>query len=85
MDAVASLLRLTPEEKAKIEAATSGTGLLATFNGQRRVWLDLFDKVSPDEHAMAHSTPRTAGMQRRRVRYLEQALAAANGRILEAV
>jgi hypothetical protein len=34
----------------------------------------LFEKVSPDEHAMAHSTPRTAETQRRRVRYLEHAL-----------
>jgi hypothetical protein len=78
VDAVASVLRLTVEEKAKIEAATSGTGLLATNNGTRRVWLDLFDKVSPDEHAMAHTTPRTAETQRRRVRYLEHAL---NGQV----
>ena len=41
-------------------------GLLATFNGTRRVWLDLFDKVRPDEHAMAHTTPRTAEKKRRR-------------------
>jgi hypothetical protein len=75
VDAVTSLLRLTSEEKAKIEAATSGTGLLATFNGTRRVWLDLFEKVSPDEHAMAHTTPRTAETRRRRIRYLEAALA----------
>ena len=74
VDAVASVLRLTTEEKVKIEAATSGVGLLATFNGTRRAWLDLFEKVSPDEHAMAHSTPRTADTQRRRVRYLEHAL-----------
>ena len=74
VDAVASVLRLTTEEKVKIEAATSGVGLLATFNGTRRAWLDLFEKVSPDEHAMAHSTPRTAETQRRRVRYLEHAL-----------
>jgi hypothetical protein len=74
VDAVASVLRLTTEEKVKIEAATSGVGLLATFNGTRRAWLDLFEKVSPDEHAMAHSTPRTAETQRRRVRYLEHAM-----------
>jgi hypothetical protein len=74
VDAVASVLRLTTEEKVKIEAATSGVGLLATFNGTRRAWLDLFEKVSPDEHAMAHSTARTAETQRRRVRYLEHAL-----------
>jgi hypothetical protein len=80
VDAVASVLRLTTEEKAKIEAATSGVGLLATFNGTRRAWLDMFEKVSPDEHAMAHSTPRTAETQRRRVRYLEQILAA-NGHV----
>ena len=58
----------------KIESATSGTGLLATFNGTRRVWLDLFDKVSPDEHAMAHTTPRTAETRRRRIHYLEPLL-----------
>jgi hypothetical protein len=81
VDAVASVLRLTAEEKSKIEAATSGTGLLATFNGTRRVWLNLYDKVSPDEHAMAHTTPRTAETQRRRVRYLEQALA--NGHVAD--
>lgn len=80
VDAVASVLRLTAEEKAKIEAATSGTGLLATFNGTRRVWLDLFDKVSPDEHAMAHSTPRMLETQRRRVRYLED-LITQNGKV----
>jgi len=80
VDAVASVLRLTAEEKAKIEAATSGTGLLATFNGTRRVWLDLYDKVSPDEHAMAHTTPRTALTQRWRVRYLEAAMAT-NGHV----
>ena len=73
------MLRLTAEEKAKIEAATSGTGLLATFNGTRRVWLDLFDKVSPDEHQMAHTTPRTAQTRRRRVRYLEHVLS--NGHV----
>jgi hypothetical protein len=81
VDAVTSLLRLTSEEKAKIEAATSGTGLLATFNGTRRVWLDLFEKVSPDEHAMAHTTPRTADTRRRRIRYLEAALAT-NGQVM---
>jgi hypothetical protein len=85
VDAVASVLRLTAEEKSKIEAATSGTGLLATFNGTRRVWLNLFDKVSPDEHAMAHTTPRTADTQRRRVRYLEQALANGHVSDLQAV
>ena len=74
IDAVASVLRLTAEEKAKLEAATSGVGLLATFNGTRRAWLDLYEKVSPDEHQMAHTTPRTAETQRRRVRYLEHAL-----------
>jgi hypothetical protein len=74
VDAVASVLRLTAEEKAKIEAATSGVGLLATFNGTRRAWLNMYEKVSPDEHAMAHSTPRSAETRRRRVAYLEQAL-----------
>ena len=82
VDAVTSVLRLTAEEKTKIEAATSGVGLLATFSGTRRAWLDLYDKVSPDEHAMAHSTPRTAETQRRRVHYLEQALIP-NGHVLE--
>ena len=74
VDAVASVLRLTTEEKVKIEAATSGVGLLATFNGTRRAWLDLYEKVSPDEHAMAHTTPRTAETLGRRVGYLEHAL-----------
>jgi hypothetical protein len=82
VDAVTSVLRLTAEEKTKIEAATSGVGLLATFSGTRRAWLDLYDKVSPDEHAMAHSTPRTAETQRRRVHYLEQALIP-NGHVTE--
>jgi hypothetical protein len=81
VDAVASVLRLTGEEKSKLEAATSGVGLLATFNGTRRAWLDLFDKVSPDEHAMAHTTPRTAEARRRRVSYLEHALT--NGHVPE--
>lgn len=74
VDAVTSVLRLTAEEKAKIEGAGSGTGLLTTFNGQRRVWLNLYDKVSPDEHAMAHTTPQTAETRRRRVRYLGEYL-----------
>jgi hypothetical protein len=81
VDEVTRVLRLTAEEQARIEKAPSGRGLLATFNGTRRVWLDLFDKVSPDEHAMAHTTPRTAETQRRRVRYLQQALA--NGHVAE--
>jgi hypothetical protein len=74
VDAVTSALRLTAEEKAKIEKAQLGTGLLATFNGTQRVWLNLFEKVSPDEHAMAHTTPRTATTQRRRVRHIEEAM-----------
>jgi hypothetical protein len=41
----------------------------------------MFEKVSPDEHAMAHSTPRTAETQRRRVRYLEHVLAG-NGHVV---
>jgi hypothetical protein len=34
----------------------------------------MFEKVSTDEHAMAHSTPRSAETRRRRVGYLEEAL-----------
>jgi hypothetical protein len=82
LDAVASVLRLTSEEKSKLEAATSGIGLLATFNGTRRAWLDLFGKVSPDEHTMAHTTPRTAETRRRRVGYLEHKLNA-NGNVAD--
>jgi hypothetical protein len=84
LDAVASVLRLTNEEKAKLEAATSGIGLLATHNGTRRAWLDLFDKVSPDEHAMAHTTPRTDETRRRRVGYLEHKLSS-NGHVPDLV
>jgi hypothetical protein len=71
LDAVASVLRLTPEEKTKILTAAIGTGLLATWNGARRVWLDLRDKCSPEEYDMAHTTPRTALTERRRVHHIE--------------
>jgi hypothetical protein len=80
IDEAASSMRLTPEEKTKIESAAPGRGLLVTLSGTRRVWLDLYDKVSPDEHAMAHTTPRTAQARRRRVRYLEAAMAT-NGHV----
>jgi hypothetical protein len=74
LDAVASVLRLTTEEKTKILTAAIGTGLLATWNGSRRVWLDLRDKCSAEEHEMAHTTPRTSLTERRRVRHIEELL-----------
>jgi hypothetical protein len=76
VDQVASTLRLTAEEKTRIEGAARGRGLLATFNGTRRVWLDLYEKVSPHENAMAHTTPRTLETQRRRVRELAELVVA---------
>src|SRR5579859_1592162 len=55
MDEVARALRLTDEERELIESAGIGTGLLVS--GQRRVWLDLFDKLAPSEYAAFHSDP----------------------------
>jgi len=72
LDDAASVLRLTAEEKGKLERGAVGQGLLVTLAGTRRCWVDLFNKVSPEEMAMAHTTPRTALTQRRRVRYLDK-------------
>ncbi|MDQ6671041.1 MAG: hypothetical protein M3069_09865 [Chloroflexota bacterium] len=55
MDEVAKALRLADEEHELIEGAGIGTGLLVS--GQRRVWLDLFDKLSPGEYAAFNSDP----------------------------
>ena len=55
MDEVAKALRLTEEEHELIERAGIGTGLLVS--GQRRVWLDLFDRLSPSEFKAFHSDP----------------------------
>jgi hypothetical protein len=74
LDDAAGVLRLTAEEKAKLERGAIGQGLLVTLAGTRRCWVDLFNKVSPEEMAMAHTTPRTALPQRRRVRYLDKYL-----------
>jgi len=52
---VADALELTDEERALVRKAGIGTGLLVS--GQRRVWLDLFDKLSPSEYAAFHSDP----------------------------
>jgi hypothetical protein len=79
VDDAASVLRLTAEEKTKLEGAAAGQGLLVTLNGTRRCWIDIYEKTSPEEHAMAHTTPRTKHTLRRRVRYIEAAMAATNG------
>jgi hypothetical protein len=50
-----------------------------TLSGTRRCWVDLYEKTSPEEHQMAHTTPRTKYTQRRWVRYLEAAMATTNG------
>lgn len=52
---VADALELTDEEKAFVRKAGIGVGLLVS--GQRRVQLDLFDKLSPSEYAAFHSDP----------------------------
>ncbi len=86
IDLVASVLRLTAEEKTKIESAAVGRGLLVTLAGTRRVWVDLYKKVSDAEHDMAHTTSRTLKTQRRRVHHLEELMeieSSANRRIYE--
>jgi len=52
---VAEALELTDEEKAFVRKAGIGVGLL--ISGQRRVQLDLFNKLSPSEYAAFHSDP----------------------------
>jgi hypothetical protein len=81
LDEAASVLRLTAEEKSKLEKGAIGQGLLVTMAGTRRCWVDLFNKASPEEHEMAHTTPRTAQNQRRRVRHLKRLLS--NGQMAE--
>jgi hypothetical protein len=54
-DEVARALRLAEEEHELVEQAGIGTGLLVS--GQRRVWLDLFDKLSPGEYEAFNSDP----------------------------
>jgi hypothetical protein len=55
LDEVASALRLSDEEKELVEQAGIGTGLLVS--GQRRVALNLFDKLSPAEYGAFHTDP----------------------------
>jgi hypothetical protein len=52
---VAEALELTDEEKAFVRKVGIGAGLLVS--GQRRVQLDLFNKLSPAEYAAFHSDP----------------------------
>jgi hypothetical protein len=52
---VSDALELTDEERRSVRTAGIGTGLLVS--GGRRVWLDLFDKLSPSEFAAFHSDP----------------------------
>ena len=54
---VADDLELSDEERRFIRGAGIGQGLLVS--GLRRVALDLFDKLSPDEYAAFHSDPTT--------------------------
>lgn len=65
IDDVARELRLSPAEKSKIEKAGRGMGLLVTLD--KRIWLDLFQKASPEEYAMAHTDPPGL-VHRRRLR-----------------
>jgi hypothetical protein len=75
IDDVARELRLSSAEKAKIEKAGRGMGLLVTK--ERRVWLDLYGKASAEEYAMAHTDP--AGLVRKR--RIRQRVLAPNGTI----
>lgn len=52
---VVEALELTDEERDYVRKAGIGQGLLVS--GQRRVALDLFDKLSPEEYAAFHSDP----------------------------
>jgi hypothetical protein len=52
---VADALELSAEEKRLVRGATIGTGLLVS--GQRRVWHDLFDQLSPAEYAAFSTDP----------------------------
>jgi len=42
----------------RLVAESVGTGLLVS--GQRRVWLDLYEKLSPAEYEAFHSDPVVA-------------------------
>lgn len=64
IDEVAKALRLTDEEREFVERAGIGTGLLVS--GQRRVALDLFDKLSPGEYQAFNSDPVVIPINRRR-------------------
>ena len=55
---VAEALELTDEERTAVRKAGIGTGLLVS--GQRRVWLDLYEKLSPAEYEAFHSDPVVA-------------------------
>jgi hypothetical protein len=55
IDDVRRGLRLSPEEAQRISDAPIGEGLLVV--GRRRVWLDLYDKLSPREYAAFHTDP----------------------------
>jgi len=63
IDEVARALRLTDEESELVRAAGIGTGLLVA--GQQRVWLDLFDKLSPSEYRAFNSDPVIVPMKRK--------------------
>jgi hypothetical protein len=55
LNEVAEGLELTAEEKQAVRKAGLGQGLLVS--GQRRVMLDLFDKLSPQEYEAFHTDP----------------------------
>lgn len=52
---VAEALELADEEREAVRKAGIGQGLLVS--GQRRVWLDLYEKLSPAEYAAFNSDP----------------------------
>jgi hypothetical protein len=64
MDEVAYALRLSDNERELIERAGIGTGLLAS--NERRVWLDLFDKLSPTGYAAMNTDPVLVPLEQRR-------------------
>jgi hypothetical protein len=64
MDEVAGALRLSGAERELIERAGIGTGLLVS--NERRVWLDLFDKLSPEEFAAMNTDPVIVPISTRR-------------------
>jgi len=55
LNEVADALELSDEEKSFVRKAGIGMGLLVS--GQRRVTLDLYDKLSPAEYQAFHSDP----------------------------